>query len=75
VIEPTDPSVRDGMSHWRLSATCEHGVSYRVSPQQLSRGHLPPCTCKAEVDAIGRRGSWFGEWRARRLFHRELRSI
>lgn len=63
------------MTYWRLTATCEHGVSYKVSPEQLARGLLPPCTCTAETDAMGRRGSWFGEWRTRRRFHRELRSI
>ena len=36
---------------WTLTATCEHGVSYKVTPEQIARGPLPPCTCKAEVEA------------------------
>jgi hypothetical protein len=63
------------MSNWRLTATCEHGVHYKVSPQQLGRGSLPPCTCKAEVEAMGRRGSWSKEWRTMRRLRRELKTL
>ena len=63
------------MHAWRLTATCEHGVDYKVSPEQLARGSLPPCTCRAESEAIGRRGSWSQERRTVRRFRRELRSL
>jgi len=63
------------MSGWRLTATCEHGVTYKVSPEQVARGSLPPCTCKAEVEAMARRDSWFEEWRTTKRFRRELRRI
>lgn len=62
------------MSNWQLTATCEHGVDYKVSPEQLARGFLPPCTCKAESEAMGRRDSWSHEWRTMRRFRRQLRT-
>jgi hypothetical protein len=63
------------MSTWRLTATCEHCVDYKVSPEQLVYGRLPPCTCKAESEAIGRRGSWSSERRTMRRFQRQLRTL
>jgi hypothetical protein len=63
------------MSNWRITATCEHGVEYKVSPEQLAWGSLPSCTCKAEVEAMGRRGSWSRERRTMRRFRRELRTL
>lgn len=63
------------MSNWILTATCEHGVDFKVSPQQLARGSLPSCTCKAESEAMGRRGSWSREWRTRRRFRRQLKTL
>jgi hypothetical protein len=63
------------MSNWRLTATCEHGVDYKVSPEQLAYGRLPPCTCKAESEAMGRRGSWSSERRTIRRFQRQLRTL
>ena len=63
------------MSGWRLIATCEHGISYKVSPEQLAGGGLPPCTCKAEVEAMGRRSSWLKEWRTRRRFRTQLKAM
>jgi len=63
------------MTNWRLTASCEHGVDYKVSPEQLAGGSLSPCTCQAESEAIGRRGSWSGEWRTMRRFRRQLRIL
>lgn len=51
------------MSAWTITATCEHGISYKVSPEQIARGSLLPCTCKAEVKAMARRGSVLSELR------------
>ena len=63
------------MVSWRLTATCEHGVEYKVSPEQLARGSLPPCVCAAESEAMGRRGSWSGERRTMRRFRRQLKTL
>ena len=63
------------MSNWRLTATCGRGVDYRVSPEHLAYGRLPPCTCKAESDAMELRGSWSSERRTMRRFRLQLRTL